>query len=542
MALFRRRGRDRGGTDPAGAKPRFTVTRLPKSPADPPQPAHAEPPPPAPPWPAPTVEPPPVWQGTPAPARARTAGWFSGPGAALAFAGSTGEPDGCYTHPELSGVWVLSPLPPDEGIALVEALGGFAYTERGGRFAPAGRPGGRPPPRDVADLRPITPVELAAALPPAPAPLGRHREIIVVTETPLMRSVVERCLRVDATVAMAALWRRPLYGDAPQTGAALVYAHAEGSGPLPDALLRGLAGLPRTLVCRESGPRLLTDVRLALPLDDEWLAATVPDGQQWMLGAADAGAFAIVIGTAVQAPVETVFAVAAPPRAGELPTVAHPVKVRLTPTRRPGPVDAVLVHDDELDRLREFLAGRPLTETGVMVLGDGAHLLTEPSGLLTDLPLGTPLSRLAGEALYVEAGFELYPPIGPTARARAFGLAPGLVAVATRLGSYLLSPREHAVPVWSLWLAEPPAVRAGLSARARALLDLHAGPAAHTEGPRDEPAAARPDRGRLLTEALRLELDGDIAEAAQRLEQAGELYRAARLFERAAGTRRGERA
>ena len=217
--------------------------------------------------------------------------------------------------------------------------------------------------------------------------------------------------------------------------------------------------------------------------------------------------------------------------------------------RRHGPArvpDAVLLDDGELDALAVYLQGRPAAESAYLVLGPGRHLLLAPGGLLAGIPFGLPLALLGPGGLYLQQGQAFSPPLPETARARFFPTGDDhLIAVSADPHSDpgVGTPRaDHfaaadCVPVWTLWAGPPPRISAGVTGpAAQQILAL-----AEALRPKHKlrlPFLRRPepprDRDALLREALALERDGRLVEAAQRLEQLGESAAAGRLYERAA--------
>jgi hypothetical protein len=488
--------------------------------------------------------------------------------AALAFAGATAgatagaagwdqrRPSGhrCRVSRLDGSVWVSLDDQATAGPAaeLVVALGGTVVRRRDGW--PDGPSGAVPAPDDAA-LEPVPLLWLASTLMPA-GPLRPLPEIAVVTTGRLAGPIVRRWQRSPAEVTISALSLEPIVpGDSPAdaaTWSAVLIRVTSRDGPLPQRAIAALTDLPHTVVCRVAD-RMLIDVRFMLPADDRQLVAEIPVGESWIAGGGEVGLWRIVSrGAEVMPPARVAFAVPSgtvpsrtiwpgaglPGRAADT-SMAPGGPVQVVPARRPdGRADAVLLDDLELDRLRRFLSLSPLAETAFIVPGPGRHLLTEPAGLLTAVPFGTPVCRIGPGGLYLEAGHELDPPVPSTARPELFQLDRDSIVVLCHDGACRLA-LSGMVPAWRLWLGEAPAPVGGISERGRQLLAVLAPaapvPAAPSGQARDEGRAGQQlDRGRLLIEAERLEQRGELAGAARRLEEVGELYRAAVLYQRAA--------
>jgi FtsH ternary system domain X7 len=492
---------------------------------------------------------------------------FAAVTAALAFAGATANtavgavitagwgrrpPPGyrCRISRLDGSVWVGLGEQADASAAaeLAAALGGTVIRFREGR--PEGTAGSFPVPEHVTVLEPVPLLWLASTLMPAgpPSPLS---EVAVVTTGRLAGPIVRRWQRSLAEVTISELSVAPIGPHDPVRGTrpAVLVRVASRDGRLPQQAIAALTDLPHTVVCRVAD-RLLIDVRFALPADDRQLAAEIPVGETWIAGGVDAGLWRIASrGAEVTAPSRLAFTVpvgTGAPGAGlaaqEAPASLAPgAPVRVVPARRPdGSADAMLLDDLELDRLRRFLSMSPLAETAFIVPGPGRHLLTEPAGLLTAVPFGVPVGWIGPGGLYVEAGYELDPPVPSTARRELFQLDRDSIVVLCHNSACRLA-LSGMVPAWRLWLGEAPEPDGGISERGRQLLAglAPAAPVSATlvpAGPgRDGGRAGMQlDRGQLLIEAEQLEQRGELAGAARRLEEVGELYRAAVLYQRAA--------
>jgi len=486
--------------------------------------------------------------------------------AALTFASATAGPAAgdaagrgslpgyrCWVSHRDGSVWVSLDDQVAAGPAaeLAAALGGMIVRHRGGR---SGRlPGTDPEPGEAA-LEPVPLLWLASTLMPS-GPLRPLPAIAVVTTGRLAGSIVRRWQRSPAEVTVSELSLEPFARGDPSPPAdpwpAVLIRVSSRGDRLAQQAIAALTDLPHTVVCRVAD-RLLIDVRFMLPVDDRQLAAEIPAGHSWIAGGRDAGLWRIVSrGSEVTPPIRLAFtvpsALAQPPPLFPVAGLAgrsadaRPgpgVPVQVVPARGPdGRADAVLLDDLELDRLRRFLSMSPLAETAFIVPGPGRHLLTEPAGLLTAVPFGLPVCRIGPGGLYLEAGYELDPPVPSTARQELFGLDRDSIVVLCHDGACRLA-LARMVPAWRLWLGDAPVPAGGISERGLQLLAGMA-PAAPVPGAasgqaREDRTGQRLDRGQLLIEAEQLEQRGELAGAARRLEEVGELYRAAVLYQRAA--------
>ncbi|MFJ8082672.1 hypothetical protein ACIQ6Y_18855 [Streptomyces sp. NPDC096205] len=477
--------------------------------------------------------------------RWRSAGRFPGAHRALAAVSALHRAGGgewaCHAEPGGTAVWLLGTLNP--------ALAGELAVLHGGeprQLLPHGAiaaPRGEGPARidEVTAWPRLDAVHLVARLPPAVPEVSDRPVVRVLTVRQLLGSVLRQAAAFGVEVTTQAVRARPLAGGEARETLLLELSASES---VPHALVVALAALPRTCVCRPVAgcERLLIDVRLHPPVDEEVLYSPVPDGELWLVGdpaewpplrlgllGGPAPAPAVLVGVAEEAPPPS-----APYRLPDalLSAPATAVRVVADPDAR-DEVDAVLLHDDELPLLRRYLPGRPLGEVAFLLPGPGRHLLLEPVGLARDLPFGVPLRRIGPGACFLECGCGLAPPLPPSARARLFAVDDSSAVVCWQGGLHRYA-LERMVPAWTLWAPPGPVeVSAGLSAAGRELLD------ALTElvGPAPASAAAsRPgaDPGEALERAARLRALGDKEGAAEAFRAAGDLLEAARLFEEAA--------
>ncbi len=398
-----------------------------------------------------------------------------------------------------------------------------------------------------------------------PARLSNLNQVAVAAPGVLARTVLRRALELGFDVRVAVAEQEPLAGGPRSAISWLRISWRQKR--IPEAFLHSLTRLPFVAVARPAGLNhsddagrsgLLVDIRHAVPLSSSLVAALVPKGEQWLLGGPEVGHWRIrVLGRAgdaaemIQAPTGPDAAALSP----VLPESPHhtEIELRLVPRRPlPGHPDGLLVDDHELGWTQDLLMGKPLAESVFLAFGPGRHLLLAPGGLLESMPFGIPLRRIDSGGLLVQEGRALFPPLPEAARAHAFpcdaeelialtvGAAEGdLHAIRFRL--------DQLVPIWQLWIGEPPPVESGVSsevARKVQALAEALRPPEKTQSLWDRVAPIIPmpdrkrkqvDRDQLLRKALALEHAGRYAEAAQRMEKIGELAAAGRLYERAAG-------
>ncbi|MFE4972060.1 hypothetical protein ACFRAR_08070 [Kitasatospora sp. NPDC056651] len=484
----------------------------------------------------------------------RTAGRFGSAAGALAcasaLAGAGGERWACY-RTEPARWWLLSSLGPLAADAPIRAAGGrpAAVSREWIVGGEAGRDLALP---TVLAGVPVDALELAAgcpvsSVPPAVAPA----RVAVLTVPQLLPSALRRAAAAGVDASLLPVVGGPLHGgreQAAETLTHLLLLSAPGEGgtaaALPARLVGALARLPRTAVCGPDGSddRLLLDLRLRLPGRRLPLPAAVPDGELWLVTEETelppqrlrVCGEPLHLADAVPAgPVPALPAHAAAP-APVAPPPAPFDRLRVLPGRAPDErVAGVLLDDGRLDLLRRYLPGRPLGERAFLLLGDGLHLLLEPTPLIAALPFGDPCYRLGVGNCFVDAGHVLTPALPPGALVRTLGLDAETVVVARPDGFHRFD-LTHLVPAWTLWAPPAPPQRPpGLSPTARALLaaaEQLLG-AASVQAP---PGAAPADPTDLLARATRLHAEGRYAEAAECYRLAGDPRRAGHLYERAA--------
>jgi hypothetical protein len=421
---------------------------------------------------------------------------------------------------------------------------------------------GDDPGPEPAELPDLTRTELIALVRAA----GLHRvpdrplrEACVLVPGYLVSGVLERAvdLRLRASFQQARL--DSLFdAAAPSRSCYGVWlAVGPGQDALPAALLSALRSDPFTLVCRPVEQALLVGYGEASPLSDRslarlaaeagggtWLLAAPPGGcarLTWAAEPLDAGGL-VRLGTAHA----LIGLDGSQPYAEPADLASVPVPRSLTLIRAPGraaAVDAMLLDDADLDSLPLLLAGDPLADTAFLIRGAGRHLLTAPGGLLTEIPVGEPLTCIGPGSLYLPVGYRLDPPVGPAARAALFEPEERTAQVFlrdARLGYHL----DAAQPLWRLWAGPVPDLDMQLPRSALADLDQAAReigePASTPDRPRSlmsrlrSRPAAPADTPTWRQEAHQAELGGDFVTAAQLYARYNEPLHAARMWEREA--------
>ena len=515
-----------------------------------------------------------------------TAGRFGGAQAALAFIGAVAGAGLASEARARRGPnaqwWVEVPVPWRQAATLAAGARGMAYSGSGGVWTAVPADGSAPPPPEATgavrggglvlhgpdgverlsqgDWPEAGLADLITASPLRPTRPRNLREVVVIAPGPLAADILKRAVQLGFQVEMGAAEREPLSGG-PVSAAAwlrIAWAGTRTSG----AFLRSLSRLPYVAAARPAGggldaeadrAALLVDIHHAAPLTAGLVAALVPDGEHWLLGAPDMGHWRvrrtgrlIDAGELIRLPDHP--AVNPPPATAGIPEPElTPRLIHRSPA--PGFPDALLLDEDELTWLREVLIGRPVAESAYLIPGPGRYLLLAPGGLPAAMPFGLPLRRVGPGGLHIQEGRALFPPLPETARSRAFPCGEGeIVAVIGGNGECGLQAFRFGLsdltPVWRLWLSEGPAVAEGMSGAAAKRVRALAG-----KLQRPEPAAWRQKLGKIMTRpgarekrdpdelrrrALALIQGGRYAEAAGCMEGAGDMAAAGRLYERAA--------
>lgn len=486
-----------------------------------------------------------------------TGGRFFTPAGALAFLGSaagTGRVKNvsCRREPDDGAWWAAVPLPWTDVAELVWAAGGQPFASQGGNrwvaIAPLSGPIESPTEHDLISTRSwqrLTLAELVARISPIPTTLAPAPSVDVVAPGAVARWVLKRALAVGIKVSVAPARFGPLNGEGGTGGGLLLRLRGEGR-VIPTSLMHAISRIPHTIVGRPIGGEvggMLVEAHHRITVRESLLHRMVPEHQVWVIGGPEHGNGRLtLIGkdtdgeSFLQAP--TLEYQDLP--ANEEVTLPRGVTVALVDRPLSTPrVDAVLVDDDQLAWLRDYLPGRPAGEISFLLPGAGRHLLTAPGGLTGEVPFGIPLTRVGPGGLYLESGQDFYPALPEGARRSAFELHPERPVAVIREGAYRFDI-SRMVPSWALWLGPIPEVTPGISPKGEGLLReiSEAVRRAETEQgqiPQQQKRQPRADnRSTLLADAQRAEMAGDLVRAAELLESAGELARAGRLYERAA--------
>ncbi len=489
-----------------------------------------------------------------------TGGCFSHPAGALAFLGVVAEArlaDTALCRRSPEGDWWVEVAAPGQVAAhLIWTAGGRPFTGAGEHWTAvslAGMPSAIEETErlELTGWQPVEPVELLAATPLQPRRPISAASLDVIIPGALGRWVLRRALALEIPVGIVPALRRPLRGEGPESGVLLLRLRVSRS-VIPLSLVRAISSLPYTRVAQPAvsgGGQLLVDVCYRPPLAAALWGGLIPEDEIWVLGGADTGHERLrLLGagsdganflTAPELP-------AAPVAIHAETRLPEPIPVRLVANRGgSAKIDAVLLDDTELGWLRPFLAGRPVAERAFLLPGASCHLLLAPGGLPGMIPFGIPLTRIGPGGLYLERGLDFHPPLPEGARHHVFGLAENRVVVVVNDGVYGFDT-GRLTPAWTLWVGEVPPVQEGLSPGGRQLLARVADAVRQAEVNQAEtklvptqPRSQPNSRPRLLEEAQRAELAGDLVRAAELLEAAGELAGAGRLYERAAAQLRG---
>ncbi|WP_203914615.1 hypothetical protein, partial [Rhizocola hellebori] len=447
--------------------------------------------------------------------------------------------------------WTIVEAEPGAGALLVETAGGQPYSVRpDGTLARLRghvdrHPAQRLPALDELRNAPPVPTDaLLLDLTPTRRPDLKPDRIYVYATGSAARHAIRRCLAEGATGTMVPVVLH-------SSGAHVTRPHLQlrVRGPATARLARYLNGLPDTTVAVpcDGSARVLTEWGYGLPVDSSRVAALVPANQTWLI-TSDSGGwrieshgeevdFSILLTTSISVPAS---AAPAPP---DLTSMQQEVRVRPSP-RHSGRADAVLVTDDELTPLRQYIRTRPLSETAHVVFGPGHHLLIAPPALLDEVPIGTPLRRIGPGGLFLESTAALVPPVPAAARQRLFAPDEESLVVLCRTGAYRLQLADTR-PAWALWLGPSPAVEGDLSVAAKEILSRYAAAQDDPAPVQPRPSAAAapagpvagnaaPTMAQALSHAAHALANGHLEEAAEWYEFAGQDRRAAELFRRAA--------
>ena len=537
--------------------------------------------------PAAKVAPPtPTPQATPAKQNGTSAGLFKSAQSALAFLGAVaGAGLATEAHARRGPAnrwWIETPVPWLHAFTLTINAGGRAFAGSDRHWVEGPADGSQPAQPSTADpgqnillqtrhdqeRLPLTDwpeaglADLLMSTQLRRAKLRLQGQVVVLAPAVLARTILQRAVELGLDVQVAAAQREPLAGGN-TAGVSWLRIRWEKTHA-PESFLHSISRLPFVAVARPvdiahaddaTNATLLIDIRYAAPLSSSLVAAMVPASEQWLLGGPEVGHWRI---QKIGQPVDAAEMVTLPPAPDAafltpaLPEGNHHAAIELCLTRRaplPGYPDAVLLDDAELAWLRDYLVGKPVAETAYLLLGPGRHLLLAPGGVLATLPFGLTLRRIGPGGIHLQEGHALFPPLPEAARRRAFPCGEGEILTLTsgNTASGLEVVRfcmDELTPVWALWLGEPVPVAmevtgdlaSGIHKIVAMLKPPEPGKVRQMAAKvipalRQKPAT---DRDQLLREAIALEQQGRLAEAAQNMEKAGELAAAGRLYEMAA--------
>jgi hypothetical protein len=488
------------------------------------------------------------------------AGRFESPAAAVTLAATLAGmglpvPAAASRWPRPDGpLWMLFEVEVAIGAHLIEMAGGQPYAVR--TDGALGRLRGHhdrfptdqlPSVAELGAAPTLATTQLLLNLPLRPGGESTGLAATVFATGRAARFAIRQCLDagVEGEVSLVNLHRS---GEAPRWHVRLRLA-----GPLPAGTARLLAGLPDITVSTgvSGSSRLLIAWGHWLPADGGRLATLVPPQQTWLLTAEHGGY--VVDATTAEVPLASLVTSATPVPmlpGTPVPSLAHlhqQVVVRRS-RRASDRVDAILFLDAELDRVRRFVAARPLAlaETAHIVFGPGRHLLVAPPEALADVPVGTPVRRIGPGALFLESVAALSPQVPAAARQHLFAVDDVSIVVLARDTAVRLLLVDQR-PAWSLWLGAMPVVAADISTAGREILGRFAAIAPSGSAAPGAPGAAGglgPSIGRpapagsgmaeALDRAARALAMGRLDEAAELYEYAGVHDRAGHLFRRIA--------
>lgn len=502
------------------------------------------------------VEPAPVLDSSPA-EPILTGARFRSATAVLAFLGSvagSGLSREAVVRRSTDGQWWAEvSISPTSLASLVMTWSGMPYSRMGSRWLRldgSGRPiGGRQPwILDLSRWRSVDLLELLAESGLKPSRYSPAERVEVIAPGAFGGWVLRKATTLGLDVAMVPVIQRSLTQD--NESGALRMTLRSRAGAIPAALVHALCNLPYVIVGVAAGQGdgdLVVDVRVQPPLAANLLVAMLPSEETWVLGPPELGHCRL---RATGSPVDAAAIIDVPDITVNdvLPAaqVALPGRIPVALVAKAGTyrVDAVLIDDTELGWLRSFLAARPIAEAAFLLPGSGSHLLLAPGDLAGRIPFGTPLHRQGPGGLFVEVGFDFFPPLPEAARVLQFGLSAEVAVAIVHDGPGYRFRFDQITPAWSLFVGEAPNVRDGLSARGEQLLRNLSDAIRNAEAEQAEtryvpkPGITTPriaDVPKLLEQAAKEEARGNLVRAAELLEEAGQPGRAGRLYERAAG-------
>ncbi|WP_433830886.1 hypothetical protein ACQP2E_12045 [Actinoplanes sp. CA-015351] len=424
-------------------------------------------------------------------------------------------------------LWLRAPVPPDTATGIVWACGGEPYADH------SAFPG----------YTPVPLLELLSAVPgrAQESATARH-ELILLVNGPVANHVIRRSIGAGAEVHYQQV-KTTQAGPDQKPGPAVLIRVIRAGG-LPRSLVRTLTQLPQTVVGEpyDQEQRLIVALDHRLPIEPADLLGEIPQDERWVIGGLDGGSWLVPRSEGNWYSADELYSSDGLSAAPGLPQkrssfVPQGITVRLVrDATNAGRPDAVLIDDADLENLRVYLTGRPLGETGYLTPGPGCFLIQQPGGLVADLPFGSPLRRIGPGGLYLADGHRLHPTIPASGRQTLFAVA-RRTAVVISDGTVRRFSLDDAVPIWALWAAELPEVRAQVSGSAKDILRrldglLDARPP--VPSPDFDTDVSGAERSELHRDALIAQNDDDPIRAAGLLQQAGDFAAAARLLEAAA--------
>lgn len=461
--------------------------------------------------------------------------------------------------------WVATDLPLDAARDAALACGGVIHVHLNGQLVPD-RGWGAPPADGtgpaLSSLTGIAVLDLVRRAGISRSGPKETSEAVILLPGAQLGNVVRRALDLELTTSFQRAVLAPLFSEGAARPAYAVTVEST-SGHLPAHFLTALERDPFVVVCRRAGEQLLIEYQHASALPDAALAALVDSGT-WVLASRANGCCRLEWRGEPQPGAGFVrldrdIPLTDPP-AGDWPdSLPEPPVLSVVPARSRGQrVDAILLSDEDLRSLPALLEGTVLADRAELVLGRDRHLLTAPGGLLEELPVGEPLYCLGPGQLYLPLGYRLKPLLPVSARRARLAAVNGRGIVLTAV-STLVFDLSTGEPAWELWAGPLPEVDPQLPDGARAdlaRLDAELSPPdsapRSVQAPRFRvPGFYRPEgrqgqrsRRSLIDlsartadwreQAYRLEVRGELAEAAEVHLRNNQPLQAARLFERAA--------
>jgi hypothetical protein len=493
-----------------------------------------------------------------------TGGIFLSAGAVLAFLGSAlgsglANEAAVRQTPEKSW-WAEVAVPHEQIASLIWTSGGRPYVYHESQWVNLSVSGVLP--ESTADHEIISVdqwpmVELGELLAQTHLLAGRYMgepDMYVVAPGALGRWILRRAIALGLDVTVRPSLRFNMHG-AKGKGSGVLLMHLKARRRLQDnipaALVHSLTRLPYVMVAQSfADENLLVDVRCRIPLSSSLVSGMIPDDEIWILGLPETGSFRLMpSGEAVNG-----HALLDAPDIAILNQTAHspallpesqtpdaiPVQL-IARSRAKRHVDAILLDETELKWMRPFLMGKAMGQVSFLIPGQDYYLLTAPGGLPGGgLPFGIPLIRIGPGGLYIEMGMDFYPPLPDSARQALFQLNDdSLVAVTKHITCRFNT--SNMTPTWSLWIGKAPDVHADVSPQSMRILShissqIRLAEIQQAQHPRkDHKPVTRSQRVKLLKQAQKEELKGNLVFAAELLEQAGYPGQAGRLYERATG-------